>query len=451
LQEIKGTDRPSVRVPSCNVSETASSVEDLVASHLARLDDQALIAHSDDWQLAARPEQLPPEGNWRTWLMMGGRGSGKTRAGAEWVHGLASGDVPGLGGDGRIALVAETFGDAREVMIDGVSGIIGVARTGRPVFEATRRRLVWPSGAVAQMFSSEDPESLRGPQFDLAWCDELGKWRHQRETWDMLQFGLRRGLCPRQLITTTPRATPLMQALVEDAGTRVTRIRTEDNAANLAAGFLAAVRARYGGTRLGRQELDGELIADREDGLWRREQLEALTIRKPGPLGRIVVAVDPPASGEARHSCCGIVVAGLESDGRAVVLADGSVEGASPTRWAEAAARLYRRFDADCVVAEINQGGDMVTSVLRTVEPQLPVRTVRATRGKWLRAEPVAALYEQGRVVHAGHFAALEDQMCDFGPDGLSSGRSPDRLDALVWALTELVLNRRATPQVRHL
>jgi phage terminase large subunit-like protein len=241
-------------------------------------------------------------------------------------------------------------------MIDGVSGILGVARDQRPSFEATRRRLVWPSGAVAQMFSSEDPESLRGPQFDLAWCDELGKWRHQRETWDMLQFGLRLGANPRQLVTTTPRATPLMLALVKDAATRVTRIRTQDNAQHLAAGFLDAIRARYGGTRLGRQELDGELIADREDGLWRREQIEALVVRNHGQLSRIVVAVDPPAVSEARYSCCGIVAAGLDSDGRAVVLADGSVEGASPSAWAGAVSRLYRRFDADCVVAE-NQPG----------------------------------------------------------------------------------------------
>ena len=348
--------------------------EDMIAAHIARFDDRWLIENATAWEFLARPEQLPPDGAWRTWLMMGGRGSGKTRAGAEWVHALASGDLPGLGRDGRIALVAESFGDAREVMIDGISGILGVARAERPSFEATRRRLVWPSGAVAQMFSSEDPESLRGPQFDLAWCDELGKWRHARETWDMLQFGLRLGTSPRQLVTTTPRATPLMLALVKDAATRVTRIRTEDNAANLAAGFLETIRARYGGTRLGRQELDGELIADREDGLWRRDQIEALIVRSHGPLARIVVAVDPPASGEAKHSCCGIVAVGLDTEGRAVVLADGSVEGASPTRWAEAAARLYRRFDADCVVAEINQGGDMVTSVLRTVDPTLPVR-----------------------------------------------------------------------------
>ena len=438
-------------IPGANDPHEAVDAEALVAAHVLRFDDRALRDNAVDWQLLARPEQLPPEGDWRTWLLMGGRGSGKTRAGAEWVHGLASGLMPGLSGDGRIALVAESFADAREVMVDGVSGILGVARAERPAFEATRRRLLWPSGAVAQMFSSEDPESLRGPQFDLAWADELGKWRHARDTWDMLQFALRLGARPRQLVTTTPRATPLMLTLVKDVATRVTRIRTEDNQANLASGFLVAMRARYGGTRLGRQELDGELIADREDGLWRRDQIEALVLRKHGPLSRIVIAVDPPANGAAKYSCCGIVAAGLAEDGRAMVLADGSVEGASPTRWAQAVARLCRRFDADCVVAEINQGGDMVTSVLHTVDPSLPVRTVRASRGKWLRAEPVAALYEQGRVVHAGHFASLEDQMCDFGPDGLSSGRSPDRLDALVWALTELLLGRRGAPQIRHL
>ncbi len=420
-------------------------------SQLEVFDDREAAAMAGDWRFIGRPEQMPPEGDWRIWVLMGGRGSGKTRAGAEWVHGLATGLFEGLSGDGRIALVGETFADAREVMIDGVSGICAVARHDRPQFEATRRRLVWSSGAVAQLFSSEDPEGLRGPQFHMAWCDELGKWRHQRETWDMLQFGLRLGRDPRQLVTTTPRPTPLMKAIVADPGTRLARIATAANAKNLARGFIGALTARYGGTRLGRQELDGELIEDREDGLWRREQIEALTVRRPGPLGRIVVAVDPPASSAARDSCCGIVVAGLDGEGRAVVVHDGSVENARPQQWAQKATALYRRYDADCVVAEINQGGDMVEAVLRTVDARLPIRKVRASRGKWLRAEPVAALYEQGRVVHAGHFPALEDQMCDFGPDGLSSGRSPDRLDALVWALTELVLNRRGEPGVRQL
>lgn len=427
--------------------DMAGSMDDFFDLHSAR----AWRDFTHDWDNLGRPEQQPPAGDWRTWLLLGGRGSGKTRAGAEWVHGLATGAIHGLGREGRIALVAESLGDAREVMVDGVSGIVTVARRQRPSFEATRRRLVWPSGAVAQIFSAEDPESLRGPQFGMAWCDELGKWRHQRETWDMLQFGLRLGEHPRQLVTTTPRPTPLVIALVKDPSTVMRRIRTIDNAQNLASGFMEAMEERYRGTRLGRQELEGELIADREDGLWRRSQIEALVMKVAGHLRRIVVAVDPPASGSAAGSCCGIVAAGLDESGRAVVLADGSVEGASPTRWAKAVAALYRRFDADAVVAEVNQGGDMVETVLRTAEPTLPVRKVRASRGKWLRAEPVAALYEQGRVIHAERFAALEDQMCDFGPDGLSSGASPDRLDALVWALSDLVLSRRGEPAVRHL
>jgi phage terminase large subunit-like protein len=399
-----------------------------------------------DWDILGRADQKPPAGDWRTWLILGGRGSGKTRAGAEWVHTLAS---AGSRSDIRIALVAETLGDAREVMIDGVSGIARIARHNRPDFEISRRRLVWPNGAMAQIFSSEDPESLRGPQFHYAWCDELAKWRHAQETWDMLQFGLRLGSAPRQLVTTTPRPIPLVKGLLADAGTRLTRLNTRSNNANLAPGFIQALSARYGGTRLGRQELDGELIEDREDALWKRDAVAAITLRAAGSaLRRIVVAVDPPA-GAGSGSCCGIVVAGLDAAGRAVVLADCSVEGASPATWAAAVVRAYRRFDADRIVAEVNQGGDMVTAMLRSIDANLAVSTVRATRGKFLRAEPVAALYEQGKVAHAGRFSALEDQMCDFGPDGLSSGRSPDRLDALVWALTALMLEGAGEPRVR--
>lgn len=360
-----------------------------------------------------------------------------------------AGARPGL----RIALVAETLGDAREVMIDGISGICRIAQRNRPDFETSRRRLVWPNGTVAQIFSSEDPESLRGPQFDYAWADEVGKWRHAEETFDMLQFGLRLGSDPRLMITTTPRPLPLLKKLMAEPTTVMRRIRTLDNAGNLAPGFLDAMAGRYGGTRLGRQELDGEMIADREDGLWSRAAIEALTLRaglgESGPLQRIVVAVDPPA-GTGPASCCGIVVAGLDRAGRGVVLADCSVEGASPAGWGAAVVRAFRRFDADRVVAEVNQGGEMVSAVLRGIDAGLPVAAVRATRGKWLRAEPVAALYEQGRVVHAGAFSALTDQMCDFGPDGLSSGRSPDRLDALVWALTALMLEGNGEPRVRR-
>ena len=423
--------------PVCN-AQTARAFTKNDALHLHRL--------LGTWTNTCRSEQQPPKGDWRVWLLMGGRGSGKTRAGAEWVQELAAGKAarPGL----RIALVAETLGDAREVMIDGVSGICRIARDSRPDFEASRRRLVWPNGTVAQIFSSEDSESLRGPQFDYAWCDELGKWKHGQETWDMLQFALRLGDDPRALVTTTPRPVPVLKALIADPGTVTCRIRTGDNAANLAPGFLAAMAGRYGGTRLGRQELDGEMIEDREDALWSRTGIEALKLRETGPLGRIVVAVDPP-SGMGRESCCGIIVAGLDRTGRGVVMADCSVEGASPAGWAGAVVRAYRRFDADRIVAEVNQGGDMVSAVLRGIDARLPVTAVRASRGKWLRAEPVAALYEQGRVVHAGSFPALEDQMCDFGPDGLSSGRSPDRLDALVWALTALMLDGGGEPRVR--
>lgn len=400
-----------------------------------------------DWKFALRENQRPPQGLWRNWLLMGGRGSGKTRAGAEWVHALASREGPG---DLRIALVAETLGDAREVMIDGVSGIMRVAAHKRPQLEISRRRLVWQTGAVAQIFSSEDPESLRGPQFHFAWCDELAKWKYAEETYDMLQFGLRQGDAPQQLITTTPRAVPLLKRIMADPGTVTRRISTLDNAKNLSPGFLAAMRDRYGGTRLGRQELDGELIEDREDALWRRDTIPVTTIAAAGPMRRIVIGVDPPAAA-GKASCCGIVVAGLSGDGRAVVLADCSVTSPSPARWAQAVVAAYRRFEADRVVAEINQGGDMVTAMLRSVEANLPITEVRASRGKLARAEPVAALYEQGKVAHAGRFSELEDQMCDFGHDGLSGGGSPDRMDALVWALTALMLDGGGEPRVRGL
>jgi phage terminase large subunit-like protein len=276
----------------------------------------------------------------------------------------------------------------------------------------------------------------------------MAKWRYAEATFDMLQFGLRLGSQPRQMITTTPRPTALLKRLISEPTTVTTRAATVVNAFNLAPTFLQSVMGRYAGTRLGRQELDGELIEDREDALWKRGEIEALAIRFTGTLRRIVVAVDPPASAGAQ-SCCGIVVAGLEVSGRAVVLADCSIEGASPAGWAGAVARAYHRFGADRIIAEINQGGDMVSAMLRSIDAALPVSTVRATRGKFLRAEPVAALYEQGRVAHAGRFTALEDQMCDFGPDGLSNGRSPDRLDALVWALTALLLDGGGEPRVR--
>lgn len=401
--------------------------------------------------MTARLEQYPLGLVAPIWLVLGGRGAGKTRLGAEWVNGLVGRWSPFANTRHRaIALVGETLGDVREVMIEGPSGIIASARSERPRYEASRRRLVWPSGAVALAFSSEDPDSLRGPQFDAAWCDEPAKWRHPEETYDMLQFGLRLGEAPRQLLTTTPKPVPLIRRLLDDPAVVVTRMRTTDNAGHLAPGFLAAVERRYGGTRLGRQELDGELIEDREDALWTRAIIEAAYVATAPDLRRIVVAVDPSASARRSSDACGIVAAGLDADGNAVVLADATLPAARPQAWAQAATELYRRLAADCLVAEVNQGGDMVGAVIRTADPSVPVKPVRATRGKWTRAEPVAMLYQQGRVRHAGRFAALEDEMCDFGPDGLSGGRSPDRVDALVWAITEL-MPTAAEPRVRGL
>lgn len=409
----------------------------------------------DEWFGKARHPQYPL---WRydadapdNWLVLGGRGSGKTRLGAEWVDALARGMSPfSETGDryGLFALVGETLGDVREVMVEGPSGIRAIARGTPPRYEASRRRLLWPNGAVAQAFSSEDPDSLRGPQFTAAWCDELAKWKNAEATFDMLQFGLRLGPGPRQIVTSTPRPLPLVKRLLDDPSFMVTRMRTTDNADNLAPSFLEAMRQRYAGTRLGRQELDGELIDDRADALWTRAMLEE-AVGSHGALQRIVVAVDPPATSRRSSDACGLVVAGLGEDGRAVVLADATMNAAKPTEWGARAVALYRRYEADCIVAEVNQGGDMVAAVLRTVDPAVPVREVRATRGKWLRAEPVAALYAQGRVVHAARFAALEDEMCDFGPEGLSQGRSPDRVDALVWAITELLLGRGDRPRIR--
>ena len=385
-------------------------------------------------------------------MVVGGRGSGKTRLGAEWVNALVRGFPPFSGGRRhmRIALVGETLGDVREVMVEGPSGIAAVSRWNRPRYEPTRRRLLWDSGAVAHAFSSEDPESLRGPQFEAAWCDELAKWKNADACFDMLQFGLRLGEEPRQLVTTTPRPMPLFRRLLGDPAFTVTRMRTEENAENLAEGFIAAIRARYAGTRLARQELDGELIEDRPDALWSRAVLEAAA-GVYGELRRIVVAVDPPATSRRTSDACGIVVAALDEADRAVVLCDATLAAARPQDWGEGAVALYRGYEADCMVAEVTEGGDMVVALLHTVGPAVPVREVRASRGKWLRAEPVAALYAQGRVVHAARFPELEDEMCDFGPEGLSGGRSPDRVDALVWAVTELLLGRAGRPRIRNL
>lgn len=392
-------------------------------------------------------------GPWTIWLMLGGRGAGKTRTGAEWVRGIALG-LPDFSEApmGRIALVGETFADARNVMVEGPAGILAVhARHERPTWSPSLRKLEWPNGAVAQVFSAEDPDSLRGPQFEAAWADELAKWKHVEETWDMLQFGLRLGSHPRQMVTTTPRPIPILKRFLADPLVAVSRARTADNAANLAPVFLDAVVGRYAGTRLGRQELDGEIIEDRPDALWSRDVIEMNRVEASPPLMRIVVAVDPPASSSRRADACGIVAAGVDEAGRAYVLEDATASGLKPPEWAAKAVALYRRLEADALIVETNQGGEMATGVIREVDPSVPVVSVRAMRGKYLRAEPVSVLYAQGRVHHVGALPELEDELCDFGPGGLTSGRSPDRMDALVWALTELLMKPRIEPRLRIL
>ncbi|HEV7410934.1 MAG TPA: terminase family protein [Bradyrhizobium sp.] len=413
---------------------------------------------NEHWEIFAHKHQTPPalapNGNpWHTWLMIGGRGAGKTRAGAEWVRAQALGLPPfATEKAARIALVGETEHDVREVMIEGVSGLLAVhGWHERPVWLPSRKRLEWKDGQVAQAFSAEDPESLRGPQFSCAWSDEMAKWRYAEDAFDMLQFGLRLGAQPRQLITTTPRPTALLKRLIEDPTSVVTRATTRANANNLAPTFLRTVMGRYAGTRIGRQELEGEIVEDRPDALWSRALLESLRVSEAPPLQRIVVAVDPPASSGGRAAACGIVAAGITDGGICYVIADDSVSGLTPNGWAMKAIALWHRLRADALVAEVNQGGEMVRTVINGIDFSVPVTSVHATRGKWVRAEPVAALYEQGRVKHAGVFAALEDEMCDFGISGLSGGKSPDRVDALVWAIASLAFQARGGPRIRAL
>jgi phage terminase large subunit-like protein len=393
------------------------------------------------------PHQVPPGGDWTTWVMLGGRGAGKTYAGAHWVRELVQ---AGGAEAARIALIGETMADVRDVMVEGPSGLMAVSLPSeRPRWIGSKRLVSWESGAVAHAFSSEDPESLRGPQFSAAWCDELAKWKHAEATFDMLQFGLRLGEMPQQMVTTTPRPIPLVRRLLVEPGTVVTRAGSAANY-HLAKAFMKKIVARYEGTRLGRQELDAELIEERADALWTRETIEALRVTEAPGLARIVVAVDPPASSGKGSDACGIVAAGCDAEGIGYVLRDTTAERVSPARWAKRVVDLYHRLEADRIVAEANQGGEMVEAVLRQADDSVPITRVHARRGKYLRAEPIAALYEKGKVRHVGAFPALEDEMCDYALDGLSSGRSPDRLDALVWALTAL-MKREGKPRVRGL
>ena len=407
------------------------------------------------------PHQRPPEGDWRTWVILGGGGAGKTRAGAEWVRAMVEGPTPHAPGRAmHVALVAETMDQAREVMVFGESGLMSICPPDRcPNWNATRKMLVWPNGAIAKLFSAHDPDSLRGPQFDAIWADELAKWRKAEAAWDMLQFGLRLGNDPRACVTTTPRRTQMLRDLLERHTTVMTHAPTQANRANLARSFLEEVEGHYGGTALGRQELDGELLSDVEGALWTVAELAAVQVAVPPACDRIVVAIDPPGTSHAGSDECGIVVAGVSMKGpvqdwRAVVLEDATVHAARPTVWAEAAIDAMRRHDADRLVAEVNQGGDMVEAVLRQIDPMMSYRSVHASKGKVARAEPVAALYEKGRVQHVRGLAQLEDQMTQMTTAGFVGRGSPDRVDALVWALQDLLIEPARSwhnPKIRGL
>ncbi|WP_432422144.1 DNA-packaging protein [Qipengyuania aquimaris] len=421
---------------------------------IAGLEERERAAIAYDWSLWARASQLPPEGDWSCWLVCAGRGFGKTRMGAEWVREQAIGNP-----DAHIALVAANLGEARAIMVEGESGLLNICPPMyRPEFEPSRRRLTWPNGAVATLYSAAEPDTLRGPQHSHAWCDEIAKWStasdRATQAWDNLLMGLRLGDDPRIVATTTPRPVPLLRRLMleESCGlVEVTRGSTFDNAANLPAAFIGTMDRQFAGSTLGRQELEGEMLEDVEGALWTRSLLEACRADTPAeaPL-RVVVGVDPPAS--ANGDECGIVVCALDEAGEGRVLADCSLGPASPERWARAVAEAAASWNADRVVAEANQGGAMVASVLRAADISLPLKLVHASRGKAARAEPVAALYEAGRVRHAGMFVRLEDQLCGLmaGGEYEGPGRSPDRADALVWALTELMLGKASRPRVRR-
>lgn len=420
---------PSLLSPA---SQLALLPPDEREAFFAECTPEELAALEYDWTgFWARPNQLPPPGRWKVWLILAGRGFGKSRTGAEQV--IAWARTPKR----RIALVAETAADARDVMVEGESGILACAPPWcQPKYEPSKRRLTWPNGTLATTYSGDAPEQLRGPQHHYAWCDEVAKWKYAQDSWDNFELGLRLGDHPQAVATTTPRPLPLLRHLLQDPGTVVTRGSTYDNTVNLAASFKERILAKYEGTRLGRQELHAELLEDTPGALWTRTLLENTRVRKAPALKRIVIGLDP--GGEA-----GIIVAGVGEDGHGYVLEDLSISG-SPATWAGQAITGYYKYKANAIIAETNHGGEMVLTTLATQDATVATKKVWASQGKYARAEPVSALYEKGLVHHVGMFATLEDQMCNWVPgEGMPS---PNELDACVWALTELMLGHGPAP-----
>ena len=450
----KGVSTPPTRLISTPSGATSGAAWIACAPVAAReeflnsLTEAELRALPFLFEFWALEHQLPPAKDWSSWVILGGRGAGKTRAGAEWVRSMVEGARPGDPGRARrVALVGETIEQAREVMVFGESGILACSPPDRrPEWISGRKKLIWPNGAEATVYSAFEPEALRGPQFDAAWADELGKWRKGQEAWDMLQFGLRLGTRPQVCVTTTPRNAPVLKDLLARASSVKTHAPTEANRAYLADSFLEEVRARYAGTRLGRQELDGVMLTDVAGGLWSGPVIDAALVEVLPVMDRVVVAVDPPVSGHKASDDCGIVVVGVTMQGppqdwRAYVIEDATVSAASPLDWARAAVAAMQRHGAERLVAEVNQGGAMVETVVRQIDPLVPFRGVHASKGKAARAEPVAALYEQGRVKHVRGLQKLEEQMGQMTVGGFMGKGSPDRVDALVWAIQDVMID----------
>ncbi len=408
-----------------------------------------------DWSFWAHPHQKAPEGRWRLWVLLGGRGAGKTRAGAEWLrkHMVEEKESPK-----RAALIAPTLSDVREVMLEGPSGLLKIgSEHERPTYEPSRRRLVWPNGSEAYAFSSEDPDSLRGPQFHFAWADEFCAWSYPEKAWSMLQFGLRLGENPRAMITTTPRPVKVLKKILKAKDTVLTHAPSHVNAAHLAPNFIETMENMYGNSVLRRQELDGEIINDPPGALWTRDLLALAYDPAPPSLedfDTITVGVDPTVTSHEKSCACGIIVAGRYKE-RSWILADHTLQGASPSQWAEAAVRACRHYNAGRLVAEVNQGGDLIEQMIRLVDSEVPFQAVRAHRSKRARAEPIALLYERGLIHHVKGLTRLEDEMCSFGAftgmGGKTSSSSPDRVDALVWVLGDLMLHRGEHPRLRSL
>ncbi|MCJ7527675.1 MAG: terminase family protein [Methyloceanibacter sp.] len=402
-----------------------------LAKWLSSLSDEEAQALLYDWSFQAREAQLPPDGDWFVWMLRSGRGFGKTRTGAEWVISRAKSEQ-----FQRIALVGQTKADVRDTMVEvGDSSIMRISPPWfRPVYEPSKRRLTWPNGCIGIIYSGDEPDQLRGPQHDTAWCDELAKFRYAEETWSNLTLGLRVGPKPQICITTTPRPIPLLRRLMKSPTTRDVQRPTDDNIQNLSPVYIREVIDPMRGTRLGRQEIEAQLLEDTPGALWTLQTLDALRVKAAPDLARVVVAVDPEATSGERSAETGIIVGGIGTDGHGYILDDDSVRG-RPLEWASTAVKAYHAHKADRLVAETNQGGEMVEQTVHTVDSTVAYRGVHASRGKQARAEPVAALYEQGRVHHVGTFPELEDQLCTWVP----GGKSPDRLDALVWAMTDLM------------